>query len=263
MLDARNRSINNFDINAFIRAIILLGFISLLIWLSITEQLPLYINPKFLLLIQLSCFLLIPMLAIQVFDALLPANTTDEHHCHTPSGFWVYIPSLAVLVLGFAIPDNTLNANLVANRGLNSPINKAVTSTQEVSRPLAAELSQMELIKVTDLNYTEAVSEVTDFSKDYIGKKVSMTGFVFRSPGLKSNQLSLVRYVILCCTADSLPYGLMCEISDAQKYPVGSWLSIQGVIQMSTYEEKAVPVIKIISATPIDEPKKPYIFPYN
>ena len=256
----RSRQKKIFDSDAFIRAIILLGFISLLTWLSITDQLPLYINPKFSLLVELSCLVLIPMFAIQILDFFVP---TDTHHCHTSASCWRYVPFLAILVLSFALPGKTLNANLVTNRGLNSPLSVAVASAQDIPRPLASEFSQMALIKVTDINYTEAVSEITTFPKEYIGKKVTMTGFVFRSPGLANNQLSLVRYVILCCTSDTLPYGVMCEIPDAQKYPDGSWLAIEGIVQMSTYEDKDVSVIKIKSAKKIDQPQKPYIFPYN
>lgn len=260
---SRKKPLKKFNIDPFIRGIILFGFISLLAWLSITEQLPLYINPKFSILVDISCFLLIPMFVMQVLDCLLPASSQGEHHCHTHLGGWRYIPFLAILVLAFALPDNTLNANLVTNRGLNSQINMAVTSGQELPRPLASEFRQMELIKVTNLNYTEAVSEINTFPKDYLGKKVTMTGFVFRSPGLKNNQLSLVRYVIMCCTSDTLPYGVLCEVPDANKYPDGSWLTVEGIIQMSTYENKDVPAIKIISARQIKEPQKPYIFPYN
>jgi len=264
MSDARKREVQTFNGDAFMRGIILFGFITLLIWLSITEQLPLYINPNFSILIEISCFLLIPMFTIQILDFLIPINSMgDEHHCHTHTGPCRYIPFLTILVLAFALPDNTLKANLVSNRGLNSQINTVVTSTQVVSRPLAPTLREMKLIQVSDLNYTEAISEITGFPQDYIGKKVTMTGFVFRSPGLANNQLSLVRYVILCCTADTLPYGVMCEVPDAKKYPDGSWLSIEGIVQMGTYKNENVAAIKITSAKQISEPKKPYIFPYN
>jgi putative membrane protein len=249
--------------DGFVRGTILFGFISLLTWLIMTDQLSLYINPNFSILVQLSCFLLLPMLSIQVLDVLVPARSITEHHVHTPRRYWTYIPFLAILILAFALPDNTLNANLVTTRGLNSQLNTVVTSQQDLPRPLAAEFSQMSAIPVTDLNYTEAVSEMTTFPKEYLGKKVTMTGFVFRSPGLKSNQLSLVRYVIVCCTSDTLPYGLMCEVPDAQKYPEGSWLTIEGVLQMSTFEDRDVPAIKVTSAKSIDKPKNPYIFPYN
>lgn len=263
MLNSRNKRTNIFNSDACLKGIILLGFISLLTWLSITEQLPLYINPNFSILVDLSCFVLIPMFAIQVLDSLLPTSNRDEHHCHTHINRSRYIPFLAILSLAFVLPDNTLNANLVTNRGLNSQINTVVTSTQNIPRPFAADFRQMKLLKITDLNYTEAVSEINTFPEDYLGKKVTMIGFVFRSPGLANNQLTLVRYVIMCCTSDTLPYGVMCEVADAQRYPEGSWLSIEGIVQMSTYKDRDVGAIKITSATQIEEPKKPYIFPYN
>lgn len=178
-MNSRSRRLKTFDMDALIQGIILLGFISLLTWLSMTQQLPLYINPKFSILIELSCFLLIPMFSIQVLDSLLPTSDIAGHHCHAPTGRWRYIPFLVILVLAFALPDNTLNASLVTSRGLNSQINTVVTSAQDVPRPLAPEFRQMKLIKVTDLNYTEAVSEITSFPKEYIGKQVTMTGFVF------------------------------------------------------------------------------------
>lgn len=247
---------------SFIQSILLLGFIILLAWLDITRQLSLYINPKFIVLTELSYFLLIPMLIIQLLDPLLPARNTDEH-CHTHGGIWRFVPFFAILLLAFAVPENTLNANLVSSKGLNSQPIVTANSIQDLPRPLAAALSKMSTIKITNLNYTEAVCEINNFPQDYIGKKVTMTGFVFRSPELASNQISLVRYVVMCCTADSLPYGIMCEGTDTKNYPDGTWLAIEGVVQMSKYDDKDVPSIKITSLQKIEEPQDPYVYPYN
>lgn len=262
-MDTRKKSNNTFPLHALLRSIILGGFICLLTWLSMTEQLPLYINPKFTLLIDLSSFLLIPMFAIQVLDCLISTTTSLPQHCHTKIGPWCYIPFLIILILAFSLPANTLNANLVGNRGLNSQLAISVASAQDIPRPLASELKPLTLIPITDVNYTEVMSEINTFPADYLGKKVTMTGFVFRSPALTTNQLSLVRYVIMCCTSDTLPYGVLCETPDAKKYPDGTWLSIEGIIQMSTYEDKKVATIKITGAKQIKEPKNPYIFPYS
>lgn len=259
-MEPRSRKPDSFNNGAFLQSIILLGFIILLGWLDITNQLPLYINPKFIILTESSCYLLIPMFVIQLLSALLPAPNNNEQHCHHHSGPWKLLPFLAVLIIVFAVPDNTLNANLVNNKGLNTQISDSV---QDVPRPLAPELKLLSLIKVTNLNYTEVISEINGFPNDYIGKKVMITGFVFRNPELAKNQISLVRYVVMCCTADSLPYGVMCEGANVENYPDGTWLSIEGVIQMSKYEDKNVPAVKITSLQPIKEPKEPYVYPYN
>jgi putative membrane protein len=231
-------------------------------WLDLTEQLPLYINPKFTILIEISYCSLIPMLIICLLDTFLHTNKPHEH---SKLGQLRYIPFFAVLLLAATLPNNTLNANLVNNKGLNSTLTLNTTSAtiQDIPRPLAKQFHQADSIKVTDLNYTEATSEINDFSGDYLGKEISMTGFVFRSPGLTNSQLSLVRYVITCCVADSLPYGVMCEIKDAKNYPDGTWLSIEGTVQMGHYENKDTPFIKVTSAKQIEAPKKPYVFPYD
>lgn len=246
----------------FIQSLLLLGFIILLAWLDITGQLPLYINPKFIILTELSYFLLIPMLVVQLLEPLLPARNAEDN-CHTHSTTWKYVPFFAVLLLTIAVPENTLNASLVSSKGLNSQTSVSASSIQDLPRPLAPAFSKMSTIKITNLNYTEAVCEINDFPQDYIGKEVTMTGFVFRSPGLASNQISLVRYVVMCCTADSLPYGIMCEGTDTENYPDGTWLSIVGRVQMSTYEDKNVPTIKITSLQKIEAPQEPYVYPYN
>lgn len=248
---------------SFIQSILLLGFIILLSWLDVTKQLPLYINPKFIVLTQISYILLIPMFVIQIIDTLLPVTTFSEQHCPNHSVFWKYTPFFIILVLAFAVPENTLNANLVSSKGLNSQSTIAANSVQDMARPLAPAFNQMEKIKITNLNFTEAMCELNNFPKDYIGKKVTMTGFVFRSPGLASNQISLVRYVVMCCTSDSLPYGVMCEGMETKNYPDGTWLSIEGIVQMSTYDDKEVAAIKIMSLQQIEEPKDPYVYPYN
>ena len=262
-MEPRSPRTGPFNNGAFLQSIILLGFIILLGWLDITNQLPLYINPKFIILTELSCYLLIPMFVIQLLNTLLPAPHSKEQHCHHHSSCWRFFPFLAVLIIAFAVPDNTLNANLVNNKGLNTQINLIPDSAQDIPRPLAPELKPLSLIKVTNLNYTEVISEINGFPKDYIGKKVMITGFVFRNPELAKNQISLVLYVVMCCTADSLPYGVMCEGANVENYPDGTWLSIEGVIQMSKYEEKDVPAVKITSLQPIKEPKEPYVYPYN
>ncbi len=255
---SKNRFLFNF--NALLRTVILFGFMILLIWLIKTQQLNLYINPKFTGLVEITGCLLFPMSVAQALNILQPAYSLSDHHNHSHSGFWMYIPFLIVLELAFAVPSNTLNANLVSAKGLNSQLS-APASSYEMSRPLAPKLRQMTSIDVTDTDYTEIMSEVQFFSQDYIGKEIVMTGFVFRQPGTTNNQFSLVRYVIMCCTADALPYGVLCEIKDAAKYEEGSWLSIRGIIQKTTYEDQTVPVIKITSIKQVQEPKNPYVFP--
>lgn len=257
----KHRSKNRylFDFDAFLRAVILFGFILLLIWLIKTQQLTLYINPKFSGLVEIASYLLLPMLITQSLTIFRPAYTFDhDDHCHTAR--LMYIPFIAILRLAFVLPDNTLNANLVGTKGLNTQLSSPA-SAQDLPRPLAPKLRQLPLIEVTDRDYTEIMSELELFPQDYIGKEITMTGFVFKPPEAKANITSLVRYVIVCCTADAVPYGVLTELGEAGKYKDGTWLSIKGIIQQSTSEGRIGPVIKVTSWQQVKEPKNPYVFP--
>lgn len=263
LLQPRKRNLRSLNTGACIQSIILFGFIILLLWLDISKQLPLYINPKFIILTQLSYLVLIPMFVIQIIDVLLPTYSVYEHHSHKPSMIGKYTPFFIILLLAFAIPENTLNANLVNSKGLNNSTKIPTASLKDLPRPLAPVFRQMDTIKVTNLNYTEAMFEINNYPSDYEGKKITMDGFVFQSLELANSQISLVRYVVMCCTADSLPYGLMCEGIETKKYPDGTWLSIEGIIRRSTYDGKDAATIKITSLQKIEAPKDPYVYPYN
>ena len=245
-----------FDWDTFIKAFILFGFWGLLAWLNWTQQLTLYIHAKFSGIVTLAGYLLLPLFLIQFMTIIRPVGNNCCSHQH--SRFLTYIPFLLFLTLAFGLQTNTLNATMAANKGLTTE--KSITpSTLQMSRPLAGK--QLSSIPVTDQDYTEIMNELEFFSQDYIGKEISMTGFVFRPPAVSSTQFSLVRYVIICCVADALPYGVLCELKNAGSYEDGTWLSIQGVIGHAVYEEKSVPVVKITSVKKIKEPKSPYVFP--
>lgn len=259
-MEPRKRPKNHFPADTLLRFSLTLGFISLFVWLDMTEQFSLYINPRFVGLIQYSYWLLLPLLVVQLFDLLL----ADGHRIH-PAGYGKYIPFCIILALAVCLPDNTLNASLVSSKGLNPQKAVPVTASAMAGtpRPLKQELQRAEIIRVTDRNYTEVMSEINDFPQDYTGRQVTMTGFVFRSPGLSDNQLSLVRYVIVCCAADALPYGVMCETKDAKQYPDGTWLTGKGILEMGHYKDQTTPVLRLTSVQVIKEPEKPYVFPYD
>lgn len=244
------------------RAAILLGFIALLAWLVNTGQLTLYIHPRFAGLIEIAGWLLLPMAVLQALSIVRAASPFEQRpHAHSHNSQWTYLPFLIVLILAFALPGNTLNVNMVNSKGLNSQLAAPPATTYEMSRPLAPQLRQMSRIDVTDRDYAEIVNELQFFPQEYAGKKIRMTGFVFRPPETPKSQFSLVRYVVMCCTADALPYGILCELEDAAGYQDGTWLTIEGVVQNATSEDKTIPLIKITSLQQVAEPEAPYVFP--
>ena len=103
--------------DTFLRTGILAGFTALLLWLIITNQVHLYINPKFEIMTQLAALVLAIMTVIQGLHSFSGSQNVNHngHNLH-----WTYVPFLIVLALALFIPNNTLNANLADAKGLNA-----------------------------------------------------------------------------------------------------------------------------------------------
>lgn len=259
-----------FSFHSLIKSLVLLSSFNLIRSLLNTEQLSLYIHPRFTFFTEAADYLLLIMFLAELSRVILISkgsiNSLDQHfhnHFHKHSFNGGYILFVATLFFAMVFPNTTLDATQVSNRGLNTRITPSAATVENLPRPLAEELKAGKQIEVTDLNYTEVMSELNQFPNDYVGKTVSMTGFVFRSPGQSRNQFSLVRYVITCCTADALPYGILCESKSPEQYPDGTWLEVQGVVQTGQDDDGSVGMIQLASIKKITQPKHPYVFPYD
>lgn len=242
------------------RALLLLGFFVLLLFLIMTNQLTLYVNPKVTNLIKISAGLLFIMFLLQCWH-LKKSWTESKNQSHNGGGYWRYSPFVLVLLIALLLPNTSLSASLVQNKGLNSQITGE--NSKGAYRPLAAELQQTNFIKVSDQNFIEVMSEIYHYPQEYAGKEIDIKGFVFKDASKSPDQFSLVRYVVGCCVADASAYGPLCEIKDADQYPDGSWYQIQGIIEMREQQGKNFPVIKITWIKQTNAPLTPYVFPQN
>ncbi|AIF54188.1 TIGR03943 family protein [Pelosinus sp. UFO1] len=242
----------------FVRVVLLLGFIILLFSIITTSQLTLYVHPRVTSLIKISGYILFMMFLRQCWN-LKKAWNQSVCGSHSHRTYWKYSPFVLTLLIAFILPNSSLNASLVNNKGLNSQISNEVSNREY--RPLADELRQTNFIKVSDQNFLGVMSEINRYPKEYAGKEIEMKGFIFKGSATSPNRFSLVRYVIGCCVADASPYGLLCEIKDAANYTDGNWYQIQGIIETNEYQGKEFPIIKITWVKQIDALFSPYVFP--
>lgn len=240
------------------RALILLGFVLLLFSLIITEQLTLYVHPRIISLIKISDGLLFMMFLLQCwnFKKAWNKSTGEVKHCNK---YWKYMPFVFTLFIALLLPNTSLNASLVNNKGLNSQFTSEISKKEY--RPLAPELRKTNLIKVSDSNFIEVMSELYRFPQEYIGKEIDMKGFIYKDASTPPEHFSLIRFIVGCCVADALPSGAFCEINNADEYTNGSWYQIQGVIEASEREGKLFPVVKVTWIKSIPANTTPYVFP--
>lgn len=88
-----------------------------------------------------------------------------------------------------------------------------------------------------------------------------MSGFVFKEGDFTNNQLVLSRFLITHCIADASVIGFLAELDGANTLQQDTWIEIEGVINVGSYDGYELPIVEISSWSVIDEPSEPYIFP--
>ncbi|OIJ15954.1 TIGR03943 family protein [Anaerobacillus arseniciselenatis] len=114
--------------HAYIRGIILFGFALLILGLIITDNIKYYIAPKMMPFIYFSIAVFFLLGIIQIFRSTKKGELDEEDDCdcgldHQVSGpTWIKVVVYSIFILpllmGFITPDQALNSQIAANRGI-------------------------------------------------------------------------------------------------------------------------------------------------
>ena len=118
----------------------------------------------------------------------------------------------------------------------------------------------VDVIELTNFNYTNVLKEVHDNLDKYIGKKIKFSGYIYRVPDFDDAQFVLARDMVISSNLKTLVVGFLCNYKDANKFETNTWVEITGTITKGTYHE-AVPVIEITQMKNIAKPAEIYVYP--
>ncbi|QHT61092.1 TIGR03943 family protein [Paenibacillus lycopersici] len=132
--------------------------------------------------------------------------------------------------------------------------------TEDFAR-LGIAMYPSELIHVRPEGFLEVSTMLSMYMDNFLGKKIDISGFVYREPDMKSDQFSISRLVMNCCSADASPYGILVK-SPQTNYKKDTWIHLVGVIGKTNYGGNTILEITAKQATVIEAPKDPYVYPY-
>ena len=198
------------------------------------------------------------------------------------------------IITGFMIPPATLDASIAANKGFlvgkqnnqgsflmegaeslveKEHIDIYSSDVDDIALPNENYLSESEYderfrllqesetIEMADDMFSTYYGEINDNPKTYAGKKIKMSGFVFKEKGFISNQLVISRFLITHCIADASIIGFLTEFDGADTIKEDTWVEIDGVIEVGSYDGYELPILKVATLSVVDEPSEPYIYP--
>lgn len=126
---------------------------------------------------------------------------------------------------------------------------------------LAKKLYKLDFIPIKDKGFMETVSSIDFYMNNFIGKKIEITGFVYREEDMGPNQFVVSRFAVQCCSADASPFGFMAESASGQNLKQDTWVKVTGTLAETTYGGNGILKINAAKVERIDAPSTPYIFP--
>jgi len=263
------------------------GFCFLIVRLVQADTLHYYIAPRMEGYVKLAALGLFVLAAFQLYAAIRTTGKSadctcgDEGERRSASRWLGYGLLLCPLALGFGLPDAIMASDIAAVKGMQLSASSAPapvgstqpqggepaalfpydTYTQELAE-LGMKLYGQESITVKDEGFMEILTTLDIYRDNFIGKTVRIRGFVYREEGMPEDRFIVARLAMQCCSADTLPYGIMAEAAEARAYDKDTWIELVGTIGITRYNDKEILKIDALELTIVEAPETPYVYPY-
>lgn len=251
------------------KILVLMGLSVFYMFIILTGKVNEYVSPRIIIFIEISIFL---MVMISVFLILKTLHVKVKRKGRI-SPYLVYI---IPLLMAFIIPINVTGSSLISDKNLNltqasSPKSNSLKPSSSAiikflqSGSMTGEKSMKydgDTIVIDNGNFVYSVEQISNNADKYNGKKVQITGFIYRDKNFDSDKFVLARFMMVCCTADLQVVGIMCSSSQAVSLKNDSWFNLKGTIHESTYQGKKDSEIEVNSAESTEKPGDGYVYPY-
>ncbi|WP_309119449.1 TIGR03943 family putative permease subunit [Paenibacillus sp.] len=288
-------------IHQLFRALVSAGFSTYIIYLVKIDALQYYIAPRMEIYVKLSAIVLMMFAVVQVFAMFAGARgrRVDCGCEHPPSSSaWrnaiTYVLLFSPLAFGYFLPDLALGSDLVDKKGIvlsrSEPVTpaaprEATPARTPVSEPeplqdeqllqtfltgdlyedqyasMAVRLIKQDPMIVREDAYLEMITAIDLFMNRFVGKRVQIEGFVYRTEEMAADEFVVARMAMDCCSADATPYGFLVQSQGASRFAEDTWIRVTGTI--GTADWGGVEIVKIEAAevADIDSPETPYVYP--
>ncbi len=238
----------------------LIGIVTIM-WLAFTDQLGLYIHPRYFVFTVVMAAL--AAVFVLLAFALPPRAEPDSHtHDDAPSiergnGWWAagsIVIVLATAVAMLVLPPAVLTTSTVEQRDINGSVGAA-------SQDETIELAGGDYSSFTVKDWAGLLRQGVD-ERFLAGTTPTIVGFVTPDTDDPENVFYVARFVITCCAVDAQPIGVPVYSPGWQNdYASDDWVEVTG----SFVANPSVTSLQAMVLTPatinaIDRPNQPYVY---
>ncbi|MBA3532063.1 MAG: TIGR03943 family protein [Ardenticatenales bacterium] len=240
----------------------LIGLTGLMLLIKIyTGTLPLYVHTRYTPLILGTGVTLLLLALLQSWFTLRSPEGVHIHGHEHGATSWRSVAMLALLVpivLGLFVPSRALGSAAIDTRGFGTS-GTGIRTVQSVAGESAL-IGIPDPTQWTMLDWVNALLYQPDNPR-LQGQPIEQTGFVWRRGEMEQSQFILSRFVLSCCTADSLAIGLPVVWPEASALQSDGWVRVRGTVGLANVMGHQEAVILAEEVVPIEQPAEPYLYP--
>ena len=119
--------------------------------------------------------------------------------------------------------------------------------------------NEAEIIEINSIDFTNFLKNSHEKINEYIGKKIKISGYVYRMPDFNNNQFVLSRTMVLDSN-NGVVVGILSEYDKANEFNDYDWVTVEGTIEKGNYNGE-MPVLKINNISTSEQPENEYVYP--
>lgn len=270
------------NLNTIVKILILFGFSAFFIYTVSQGTVTKYVHPRMIPIIivaSIVMFITAILLSLGIFNSgkdkkfnpsliiyavpilmafCFPAVSFDSNTVSSDNFQFEIASSLQTETAESTSVDEKINADNDKDNFLET-VTETTSSSELVTEKATVEKDSVVL---DDSNYYSYLYLIYENPEEYVGKKIELTGFVFKDKSFSENEFVPARLVMVCCAADMVTSGFLCKYDNASELEADAWVKVTGTIQVKEDNGEITPYIEAISVENTDKPKQEYVYPY-
>lgn len=217
-----------------------------------------------------SMFLLPLLLGLFTSDTLLGSNITSLKGGNLATSNNVTAnstASAAVTAESSAPPSTVSSSNAPAPAEVPTAAKDSLDTLfpfdeyTEMHATLGKKLYEQDTVYVQEAGFIETLTTLDLYKENFLGKEIVISGFVYREDDMTQNQFVVARLAMMCCSADTEPYGILATYSHGNHLAEDTWVRITGVLTTTAYREYEIMDLDVSKVEYIETPSTPYVYP--
>ncbi|TQO21039.1 putative repeat protein (TIGR03943 family) [Rhodoglobus vestalii] len=232
--------------------------VSATVWLAVTQQLVLYIHPRYIVFTVIMAAI---ALALGVMSVAVRPRSPEEP---AVSKGWAKIVGITALVLSgvvavslIVVPPATLSSATASQRDI---VGSTVGSDSQNADDVA-NADESLIASFTVVDWASLLRQTSDPSF-YADKTATVVGFITESEDDPENIFYLSRFTVTCCAVDAQPTGIAVYAPNwKNSFAVDAWVEVTGLFEINPSSRSDASLVLVPNElSGVERPSEPYLY---